>query len=387
MTSLDFLRPRQPFNSTSFMGSGVLPALGWQPKAQQQVVRDPSRVRPRYNPRPLVLMMTGRRGSGKSEATTALAYAYRQACLGHHAQPRILSNYLLSFAWRQSPFLVEELEQRPSWGHDALVLIDEIADAVNSMRSNARLNVDFGAWLRQIRKLHNSVICGTQFPQDADNKLLRQVDIFVRCHHYEFRAKNGEWVAAVQMKMYDWWGQWTGLDYRKEWPPPEDEWDWLRTIYNTQGVWKCFDTDEEFAPLWSNVALASVIQRSAWAEVLENQDESQYEEDAEAQPAQQEEEEEDYGTGMGIDRSDAQREAQIERVEAEERTPEEIIVSTGRHYLRTRGRFQLQSIIRRMRTAGVADNIYQLRTMMEGLGFTTENSGRNQFWVTGYQEP
>jgi hypothetical protein len=99
------------------------------------------------------------------------------------------------------------------------------------------VNVSMSDLLTQLRKLDSEMAFTTQFPQVLDYQLLLQVDLFIRCQsHYGGRM--------IEMQVYDYWGQWSGNDYRKPWPPPPGEYDWVRTYGNCQLVWPLYNTKE-----------------------------------------------------------------------------------------------------------------------------------------------
>ncbi|MGI0011829.1 MAG: hypothetical protein ACREBU_00085 [Nitrososphaera sp.] len=192
---------------------------------------------------PIVVMFIGRRGHGKSLAMSTTAHLQQRRYRQHRANFKVLSNYYLAFADYQSPYLVEELTEFPEWGKNAYTCIDEVSGSFPSRRSMARINLNFATLLMQIRKRHCEVVFTTQFPQVMDVQLLLQVDLFVRCEsHMDGRA--------IEMFVYDWWGQWTGKDFRKPWPPETGGHDWIIRYGNTDRMWGQYDTDQVIVPTW-----------------------------------------------------------------------------------------------------------------------------------------
>lgn len=229
-------------------------------------------TRGRYNP--LVILMMGRRGGGKTLAMSGLADVeatrYREKKTGYE----VWSNYELRFpkfcppckelyeARRRGiplppsdvpddhighlfhPKLLDYLIKYPHYASRKLICIDELASAFPSRRAMANANVEFSNFLTQIRKLRSECIFTTQFPQVVDVQVLLQVDLFVRCKS----IMGGK---AVVMEFHDWWGQFTGDDSRKMWPPEPDTFDWRRALLNTDKLFGTYDTYEIIAPLAS----------------------------------------------------------------------------------------------------------------------------------------
>ena len=216
----------------------------------------PEEVRAHRRFRPMVIMFIGRRGAGKSLAMTTLAYIQSRRYAAAGVAFSVVSNYKLQFATHATPYLIEELTQFPPWARDLYVCIDEVATAFPSRRSLAGVNLLFANWLTQIRKRRCEVAFTTQFPQVLDYQVLLQVDLFIRCQE---RAAG----RAVELYIYDWWGQWTGNDSRRPWPPEHDTWDWNVTFLNTHTVWPLYDTEELVAPLWSS-SREDVIAQEGW---------------------------------------------------------------------------------------------------------------------------
>ena len=216
----------------------------------------PEEVHVRRRFRPMVIMFIGRRGAGKSLAMTTLAYIQSRRYAAAGVAFSVVSNYKLQFATHATPYLVEELTQFPPWARDLYVCIDEVATAFPSRRSLAGVNLLFANWLTQIRKRRCEVAFTTQFPQVLDYQVLLQVDLFIRCQE---RAAG----RAVELYIYDWWGQWTGNDSRRPWPPEHDTWDWNVTFLNTHRVWPLYDTEELVAPLWSS-SREDMIAQEGW---------------------------------------------------------------------------------------------------------------------------
>jgi hypothetical protein len=194
--------------------------------------------------RPLVIMFIGRRGEGKTLAMTR--WAYNMAALYRHAkafQMRIACNYYMDFAHLSSPYLPEALMTFPPWGRDLLVCYDEITSLVPSRRTTSRMNLNFGNWLMQIRKRNVSVLMATQFPQVIDRLVLHQTDLFIHCE----LINGGQ---AVRHYVHDWWGQWTGKQFTKPWPPIQDMYDYEWVLPNTDAMFDRFRSSEVVPSNW-----------------------------------------------------------------------------------------------------------------------------------------
>lgn len=198
--------------------------------------------------RPICVLWIGRRGEGKSLCMSATADIQRKRYIQHEVPHQIFSNYWLDFADRVSPYLVDDLVQFPEWGRNAFICLDEIGATFPSRRSMAGVNVNFSNFLTQIRKRNCEVHFTTQFPQVLDGQLLMQVDLFIRCRAVE-RDHFGR-VLAVELECHDYWGQWTGNDSRKPWPPRPEFADWYLRYDRLNNMWYHYNTDQVTPPYW-----------------------------------------------------------------------------------------------------------------------------------------
>jgi hypothetical protein len=194
---------------------------------------------------PLVLFFLGRRGAGKTLAMTYLALFMQAVYKRLGSNRRIFSTYWLSFADESGPRMIDAIYANPFAYRNSIVLIDEVADFVPSKRAMAGFAVNFESWTRQIRKLGVEILMATQFPQDIMRGVLRQCDLFVRCRS----VLEG---LHVDLDIYDWWGNYTGDQRSKPWPPEPDTHDWEKTLVFTNQVWGMYDTDEWVSNRWSD---------------------------------------------------------------------------------------------------------------------------------------
>tara|TARA_B100000519_G_scaffold114773_1_gene99173 strand:- start:522 stop:1559 length:1038 start_codon:yes stop_codon:yes gene_type:complete len=197
------------------------------------------------NFQPLVTFFFGRRGQGKTLAMTALAYLmherYKKAGLYNH---KVLTNYATNFS-EFTPYLIDEMIQFPTWLKDGTVCIDEVGSAFPSVRAMSTINVLFTNMLTQLRKRKLEISFTTQFPQMISYGVLTQVDLFILCE----KIAGGR---AVKLYIFDHWGQWTGNTWKKNFPQPKWEADWVKTIHHTDKMWGAYNTEEVIASLQSD---------------------------------------------------------------------------------------------------------------------------------------
>ena len=220
-----FLSPGSPKDQEVLWGPDNLPSPWWRQF------------------RPLVCMFFGRRGKGKTLAMSTVA-KYQQARYRHaKVDMQVMANYHLDFADRASPYIVNDMAAYPDWARRAILCIDEVGSQFPSRRSLAGVNLNFANFLTQIRKRDVEVQFTTQFPQVVDQLVLLQVDLFIECD--VDRAGR-----TLDLYIHDWWGQWTGKNYRKPWPPDSDTYDEARTIYNPRRLYGQYKTGEVIAAQW-----------------------------------------------------------------------------------------------------------------------------------------
>lgn len=219
----------------------------------------PGEVRGQRNFEPLVVMLYGRRGAGKTATMTALGAWFQQHYLKSGTLVHIAANYKVDFARYCSPYLIDELGDFPEWGQRLVVLIDEISAYTASERSTSRATLDIGVFLTQVRKRDVEIIFCTQFPQEISRRVLRQVDIFIEV---EQSSDNKD----SHLFCHDYWGQWTGGWSRKPWPPTKEEADWEMDVYGVDAIWNRYDTKEVIAPVWSDQREQIIGQH--WSETL-----------------------------------------------------------------------------------------------------------------------
>lgn len=222
---------------------------------------------------PLVAMSFGRRGDGKSlwMTCTLLAQLQRFYKYGCRPSPRypngfkIATNYHVLFSDFSNPMLVDMISGYDERLKRVTAGIDEVGSYVPSRRSSARVNVDWGNALVQIRKIDMELVSTTQYPQNIDSQMLQQIDLFVMPLLYNYRwvperelwshKATGRMVykpTSLHFLVWDWWGNHTGKQWQKRWPPqlsgePPDD---TKDYHNVHEVFSWFSTKERIPSMW-----------------------------------------------------------------------------------------------------------------------------------------
>ncbi len=233
---------------------------------EDRVLKNRSALLPEQIPnthrfRPLCVLWIGRRGEGKSLSMSATAQIQRKRYIAANVNQQIFSNYWLDFADLVTPYLVDELIQFPPWGKNAFITLDEIGATFPSRRAMAGVSVNFATWMTQIRKRNCEIQFTTQFPQVLDGQILLQVDLFIRCR--AVRRDRAGHVLSVLLECHDYWGQWTGNDARKPWPPRPEWADWYVRYDQLNNMWSHYNTDQVTPPYWI-ANRDSVISQQGW---------------------------------------------------------------------------------------------------------------------------
>ena len=192
---------------------------------------------------PIVVFLMGRRDAGKTLTMSTLARIAQLRYLRARKPFKIFSNYYLKFAEGYSPHIIDEIMNFPPWARDMYLCIDEIQTAATSRRAMSGTNVALSTFLTMIRKRRIELVFTTQFPQVIDPQILLQVDLFIECE----RSPDG---SSVTLYIHDWWGQYTGENWRKPWPPMRWEADWVRGIGGTDKMFGLYNTEQVIAPMF-----------------------------------------------------------------------------------------------------------------------------------------
>lgn len=234
-------------------------ALWHPPKVYSAVLRrnsDVTVIQPETLPlhrrfTPICVLLLGRRGAGKTLGMTALGWFLHRAYLKAGGFRKVMANYHVGFANLVHPYLIDELNGFPAWGHDSLCLVDEIAAYAPGRRSLARTNVDLATFLQQVRKRRMDFIFTTQFPQVLDQQVLMQIDLFVQVELHAGGCGAQGHRYCLDMVTHDWWGQWTGNMMLRRWPPDRNDHDWTMTLHDCRRVFNKYNSNEVIAPIWS----------------------------------------------------------------------------------------------------------------------------------------
>lgn len=211
--------------------------------------------------RPLTILLIGRRGQGKTLLMTYLAAVMQERYRRSGKPSRVFSNYWTSFADLSTPFIFDAMldPSHPQYGRiqRGLLCVDEIQTAAASRRAMAGINLSVSGLLTQIRKRQLEVLFTTQFPQVLDQQVLIQTDLFLECS----LVAGGR---GVQVLVHDFWGQWTGNNERKPWPPRASFADWTRTYWGTDKMFGHYDTDEFIVSMYMDQDKRAAIMEKEW---------------------------------------------------------------------------------------------------------------------------
>lgn len=209
---------------------------------------------------PNVGLFMGRRNAGKSLSMTIWAGITKHRYQRFSPYRKVFTNYKCSFADRQSPVLLEEMMMQPAWSRNALACFDETQLFLRSRRSMSQSAVHFtGGFITQIRKKRVEPLFVTQIAGQIDKDLLVQVDLFIDVEQLGTPEH-------LLLKVYDWWGQYTGNRYYKRWPPSDNDVDFAYELLHDGSVFKLYDTDQEFDSIYLPEEERARILASQWAE-------------------------------------------------------------------------------------------------------------------------
>lgn len=222
---------------------------------------------------PLVMCAFGRRGDGKTLWMVTTEAIMLQSYQKHGARPtqrnpngfKVASNIHIQFADFCNPALVDMLVGYDERLKRMNLAIDEILSFLPSRRSTARVNVDAANAVVQIRKDENEIVSTTQKPQNIDSQLLDQVDLFVMPILYNRRwtpvrelwthklTGRMEYKAtSMRLLLWDWWGNFTGKQFRKGWPPQMsgEPPDYILDYHNVHELFSWYHTKEKVPSIW-----------------------------------------------------------------------------------------------------------------------------------------
>ncbi len=205
----------------------------------------------------VVTLFMGRRGHGKSAVMVARLEdklrKYKKFNYGGH----LFSNMGLTFARRNAegkpidyahPQIMRTVQTYPQWFSKGDLAVDEIHNYAASRRSMSGSNINLSMFATQLRHRDIAGMFTTQFPQVLDYQLLLQVDLFIDVTILRrWPSKRPDLPGsphAVKLAIHDYWGQWTGNNWRKPWPPRANDADVHRFMRIPQRIGDMYDTKQ-----------------------------------------------------------------------------------------------------------------------------------------------
>lgn len=120
---------------------------------------------------PLITLYTGAKGMGKSVSAVAhAATVYAQGIPLFHNGAAHIGTELDVATFRRNGY------------SDCIVLIDELEEYLNNLRTGATVQVDMIGVLIQMRHQGVEVVATTQYPHEINGRFLRRVDNHIICH-------------------------------------------------------------------------------------------------------------------------------------------------------------------------------------------------------------
>jgi len=303
---------------------------------------------------PIIVMCMGRRNTGKTFTMTGMAKAKRRRYdSGGLNDFSIGSNYWMApeVANYVSQYIMDRIAEYPRWARKMTLYLDEIQNAASSRRSMSKQNVGLSSFLTMVRKRQIEVMFTTQFPQVIDYQVLLQVDLFIEVEQdYDFHT--------ITIYIHDWWGQYTGKNWRKPWPPRR--WDADDTVKlvipNPQTIFNSYDTDEVIANVYSDSQRAQMV-------------------------------DEEYGARGWAERLPMDKAMQVmeedglpDRFDPFDLAAKEAEFLTG---LRDVGSFKLRRFVSVAKDLNLVNNQAEFRAWLHGNGFALSENGQEAIWPDG----
>ena len=140
----------------------------------------------------MIHLVLGRQGSGKT------LFLVRQAWLYHKQGKKIYSNVKLNFPFEQLDYK-DIIECKY---HDAVILLDEIAQLLPSRRSMKSSSVKIvDGFLSMARKLNVDIWGTTQTPRKVDVRFREEADYIYFCDKFAYRK--GIWTKVIHNQNLD----------------------------------------------------------------------------------------------------------------------------------------------------------------------------------------
>ena len=241
MTTLQTLRPTAIQTRPTRLTRRPSEVQTYPNQPKDDALRTTDTIRPgnRHSVLPQCWFLLGRRGDGKSLSMSSVGLLLREVFERFKTGTQIWANYDFAGADRVDPYLVDTLSEDPFLAQNVLILIDEIRNSFDNRRGMGSHVIRFSTFLEQIRKLESDCIFATQQPQFVDQRITSQVNLFIRCAKFD-QGRGVDW------KIHDWWGEITGDDSRKPWPPRDGFEDGEVTLVGADAAWGSYDTREYF---------------------------------------------------------------------------------------------------------------------------------------------
>lgn len=194
---------------------------------------------------PRVVLFYGRRGNGKSLLATAFAKTCADRWARAGAPKKVLTNFAVEFADHHSEDLYSEMTMGDLSTVHSIIVIDEVAEIMPSMRANTREALDMQSWLKAIRKQGSDVILTTQRPHDVLGSVRFQTDFFISCVD-PYRRDSSRKGRVVNAAIFDWWGAVSDFPFgaRAPFPQPDENAHWRRRYLNLEKFWPYYETGE-----------------------------------------------------------------------------------------------------------------------------------------------
>lgn len=225
---------------------------------------------------PLTTILAGRRGRGKTASMTFIGAFLKEACAARGLDVGVWANYNTSIADWYHQRVIDYIATYPRDADNLIVLIDEAAAYFPRRRSLARSNVDFSTFLQQIRKRNIEIVFTTQFPAMLDDQILINVDLYCDVN-MRYGGKD------VDVKIWDWHGQFTG-NWQRPRVPPQGPPTWYRRFWGVNNVFNLYNTREVIGSIWSNDSTRDSIASQYGHGAMEDEDDMDFEPPPPAEP-------------------------------------------------------------------------------------------------------
>ena len=221
----------------------------------------------------LCILLIGRRGHGKTAIQTAITHTMLKKYQNKKFPGRLYANYRMKFFRKDaqgrpydlySPILVDLISDFPPWLEKGFMALDEVQSFASARRSMSKSNLSLSLFLTQMRHRDIETCWTTQFPQVIDSQALLQVDLFVRVStvsRWPANRAGNAFPKLMDLTIFDYWGQFTGKDYRKTWPPQPEDADARRQVYLPHWYASQYNTKEIITSTYMDKDVREAIMR------------------------------------------------------------------------------------------------------------------------------